>query len=75
MEGKTCQHNMGSTNADIIAMIGKIDLKQNDMDSRLKTLEGLEKKIDNFDKDLKKLWAHMDTVTKDTRDKSGQGGK
>ena len=69
MEGKTGQHNMGPTNADIIAMLGKIDLKLNDMDSRLKTLEGLEKKIDNFDKDLKKVWAHMDTVTKDTRDK------
>ncbi|KAH3768337.1 hypothetical protein DPMN_169549 [Dreissena polymorpha] len=69
MEGKTGHHKMGPTNADIIAMLGKIDLKLNDMDSRLKTLEGLEKKIDNFDKDLKKLWAHMDTVTKDTRDK------
>ncbi|KAH3837573.1 hypothetical protein DPMN_110967 [Dreissena polymorpha] len=69
MEGKTGQHNMGPTNADIIAMLGKIDLKLNEMDSRLKTLKGLEKKIDNFDKNLKKLWAHMDTVTTDTRDK------
>ncbi|KAH3768515.1 hypothetical protein DPMN_169729 [Dreissena polymorpha] len=68
MEGKTIQHNMGPTHADIIAMLGKIDLKLNDMDARLKTLEGPEKKIDNFDKDLKKLWAHMNTVTKDTRD-------
>ena len=39
MEGKTGQHIMGPTNADIIAMLGKL----NDMDSRLKTLEGLEK--------------------------------
>ncbi|KAH3790528.1 hypothetical protein DPMN_168730 [Dreissena polymorpha] len=43
MKGKTGQHNMGPTNADISAMLGTIDLKLNDMDSRLKTLEGLEK--------------------------------
>ncbi|KAH3787391.1 hypothetical protein DPMN_165515 [Dreissena polymorpha] len=69
MEGNTCQHNMGPTNIDIIAILGKIDLNLNDVDSRLKTFEGVEKKIDNLDKDLKKLWAHMDTITKDTRTK------
>ncbi|KAH3872787.1 hypothetical protein DPMN_036010 [Dreissena polymorpha] len=45
---------MGPTNADIIAMLGKIDLKLNDMDARFKVLEGLERKMDNFEKELKK---------------------
>jgi len=32
-------------------------------------MDWLEKKVDSFDKDLKKLWFHNDTFTKETRDK------
>jgi len=70
MEGQTSQTgHTGPTNSDIIAMLGKIHLKLNDMDDKLKKLDGLEKKVDSFDKDLKKLWLHIDTFTKETRDK------
>ncbi|KAH3857139.1 hypothetical protein DPMN_099739 [Dreissena polymorpha] len=39
------------------------------MDARFTVLEGLERKMDNFEKEFKKLWLHMDTVAKDSREK------
>jgi vacuolar-type H+-ATPase subunit I/STV1 len=54
----------GPTNSDIVALLSKIDLKITDMDKRLSTLESLEKKVDNFDKELKKLWLHIDSKVK-----------
>lgn len=59
----------GPTNSDIIAMLGKITLKLNDMDNRLKALDTLEKKVDNFDKEQKKLWIHIDRITKEHSEK------
>ncbi|KAH3690625.1 hypothetical protein DPMN_191312 [Dreissena polymorpha] len=39
------------------------------MDARFNVLEGLERKMDYFEKKLKKLWLHIDTVVQDSRKK------
>lgn len=54
----------GPSNADIVALLGKIELKLTDMDKRLVTLESLEKKVDGFDKELRKLRLHIDETQK-----------
>ncbi|KAH3721006.1 hypothetical protein DPMN_063918 [Dreissena polymorpha] len=53
MAGRSCHDE--PTNSDIVAMLGRIDLKLKDMDKSLKRIESLEKKVDNFDKELKKV--------------------
>ena len=60
MESNKGNNSSGPTNSDIIALLAKIDLKLNGIDVRLKSLEVLESKIDNFDVELKKLWLHID---------------
>ncbi|XP_053378573.1 uncharacterized protein LOC128548171 [Mercenaria mercenaria] len=78
-EAKAGESN-GPTNADIIAMLGKINLKLIDVDKKLESLEsiqrkveakvqGLENKVDNFDYELKKLWLHVDSTSKATDSK------
>ncbi|KAH3837556.1 hypothetical protein DPMN_110949 [Dreissena polymorpha] len=57
------------TNSDIVAMLGRIDLKLKDMDQSLKRIESLEIKVDNFDKELKKIWLHLDKFTNEISDK------
>ncbi|KAH3898163.1 hypothetical protein DPMN_022382 [Dreissena polymorpha] len=57
------------TNSDIVAMLGRIDLKLKDMDKSLKRIESLEIKVDNFDKELKKVWLHLDKFTNEISDK------
>lgn len=70
--GNTDLGSPGSTNpssADIIAMLGKMNLTLIDMGKRLDTLGILERKVDNFDKELRKLWWHIDATSKATNDK------
>ena len=44
------------SNSDLLSYLKKIDGRICAMDKRLGALESLEKKVDNFDKELKKLW-------------------
>lgn len=62
-KGEKCNAASGPTNSDIVAMLSKIELRLADMDSRLETLNSLEKKVDGFDKELKKLWGHIDRIS------------
>ena len=45
------------SNSDLLSYLKKIDDGICYMDKRLGALESFEKKDDNFDKELKKIWA------------------
>lgn len=46
------------SNADIMKYLQRIDLKLSEVDKRLKTLELVEKKVDSFEQEMKKLWLY-----------------
>ena len=47
------------SNADIMSYLQRIDLKLSEVDKRLKTLELVEKKVDSFEQEMKKLWLYV----------------
>lgn len=47
------------SNADIMSCLQRIDLKLSEVDKRLKTLELVEKKVDSFEQEMKKLWLYV----------------
>ena len=57
------------TNADLMSFLTKLDERITVMDSKLQKLEVVEKKIDSFDSELKKLWLHIDKINKTTSDR------
>lgn len=60
------------TNSDIVTILGNIERRISDMDKRMATLESLEKKVDSFDIELKKIWLYIDSKTKSMDDKIGK---
>lgn len=54
-----CMPPQGPSNADLMECLRQINLKLEHVDNRLKTLEVLEKKVDSFDLELKKLWTFV----------------
>ena len=57
------------SNADIIMYLKKIEGKIENVDLKLKTLDILEKKVDNFENDLKKMWLNIHENKKCTDEK------
>lgn len=57
------------TNADIVSHLMKIESSLNDVNTKLKKLDTLEVKVNDFDKELKRLWVHVEDKTKITNDK------
>jgi hypothetical protein len=57
------------SNADIIMFLKKIEGKIENVELKLKTLDNLEKKVDNFENDLKKMWLNIHENKKCTDDK------
>jgi hypothetical protein len=47
------------TNSELVVYLKKIVNKMSDMDEKLKRLEIVEKKVDNFESEMKKLWSHV----------------
>ena len=47
------------SNADIFAYLKQMDRKIVNIEFKLKTLDSLEEKVSTFDRELKKLWAHV----------------
>jgi hypothetical protein len=47
----------------------KIDAKIENMDVKLQSLEALEKKVDSFENELKKIWLHVHDSTKSNDEK------
>ncbi|XP_060566203.1 uncharacterized protein LOC132725137 [Ruditapes philippinarum] len=54
----------GPTNADILAYLEKNNGRIGDVEKRLDSLSVLEKKVDGFDRELKKLWNAMEDRNK-----------
>ncbi len=48
--------NPGASSIDIMSCLSKIESRLTQVDNKMKTLEKVEQKIDDFDRDLKKLW-------------------
>lgn len=66
----TCMDNDPSTsNATIIQLLGRIDLRIASVETKLSKLDTLEKKVDHFDSELKKLWTHIDDRAKRAEEK------
>ena len=57
------------TNADILAKLTHIEASIGQVNIKLKTLDILETKVNSFEKDLKRLWLHVEDKTKETTDK------
>jgi len=57
------------TNADILAKLTRIEASIGQVNIKLKTLDILETKVNSFEKDLKRLWLHVEDKTKETTDK------
>lgn len=57
------------SNADLMKYLKKIDIKLGDMESKLKTLDTLEKKVDKFDAEFKKLWTVVHDKDKATAER------
>ena len=55
-----------SSNNEVIQILGRIELKITSMDTKLAKLDTLEKKVDQFDGELKRLWTHIEDKTKRT---------
>lgn len=49
----------GPSNTDIMNCLCKIESRLDKLDNKMKTLENVEQKIDDFDKELKKLWVYV----------------
>lgn len=49
----------GPSNADLMECLKQINLKLEHVDNRLKTLDVVERKVDKFDIELKKLWTFV----------------
>ena len=69
MESSNGQQSRGPTNSDIMAILSKMNNKLNQMDERLNTLESLDKRVDGFDKELRKLWLFIESSSKATNEK------
>lgn len=51
--------NPGASSIDIMSCLSKIESRLTQVDNKMKTLEKVEQKIDDFDRDLKKLWVFV----------------
>ena len=57
------------SNSDIIRYLSAIDLKLMQVNNKLLTLDTVERKINDFDKELKKIWVSLEDKTKCTDEK------
>ena len=55
--------------SDVLAAINKLQLQVSDIDKRLQTLDILEKKVDNVDREIKSLWTYIHDNEKQTQEK------
>lgn len=60
----TQTHKNEPSNSDLMACLKGIEGRLTKMDNRLGALEELKKKVDDFDKDMKKLWITIEDKTK-----------
>lgn len=67
-DAKTSQP-VSLTNADSLAKLTSIESSIGEMNIKLKTLGSLETKVNEFEKDLKKLWPHVEDKAKVLNDK------
>ena len=61
--------NESPSNADILSYLKRIDSKIVNIELKLKKLDTLEEKVNNFDRELKKLWTYVYDGNKDTSEK------
>lgn len=64
--------NVSPSNSDIMNYLKTMDAKINIMDNRLNTLDVLEKKVCEFDTEMKKLWTFVNKNLKSTDEKLTQ---
>ena len=57
------------TNADIMKFLEKIDNRLNTVENKLETLHSLECKVDNFEKEMCKMWNYIQDENKITSEK------
>ena len=61
--------NESPSNADILSYLKRIDSKIVNIELKLQKLDTLEEKVNNFDRELKKLWTYVYDGNKDTSEK------
>lgn len=59
----------GPTNADIMTFLKGLESKFVNLDKRLEKLETLDKKIDSFEAEMKKLWVHVNDKNRQIEDR------
>lgn len=59
----------GPTNADLMKCLNGIDTRLMGMDERLKKLETLEHKVEQFEAEMKKMWTYVYDTSKRTGEK------
>lgn len=57
------------TNSDIISYLEVINGKISGLEKRLISLENLEKKVDKFDKEMKKMWGYIEDNSKKSNER------
>jgi hypothetical protein len=63
---------IGATNEDIVAMFSKMNLTIVDTSIHLDKLDNVEKKLEKFDFELKKIWLHINDTAKVTQERVDQ---